>query len=67
MDELELWARGLITSGLGPDLDWHPASPEEHQWFYDQFWAVVEELLPEDEDEEPFWMTQAAAVQLFNN
>lgn len=67
MDEMKLWALGLMTLGLGPDVEWHPVSPAEYQWMHDQFWSIVEELLPEDEDEEPFWMTQDAAAKLFNN
>lgn len=67
MDELQLWAQGLMTLGLGPDQEWHPACPGEHQWFHAQFWSLVERLLPEDEDDEPFWMTQAAAIKLLKN
>jgi hypothetical protein len=68
MDELELWARGrLMTTGLGPDAEWFPQLPGPHQDLHDSFWVMVEQLLPENEDEEPYWMTQAAATQLFNN
>ena len=67
MDELELWGRGLMTLALGPDVEWHPASPKEHQWFHDQFWHVVEVMVPDNEDDEPFWMTQAATARLLKN
>jgi len=67
MDELELWARGLMTLGLGPDQEWHPAIPNEHQWFHAQFWSMVEQLLPDAEVDEPYWMTQDATIRLLNN
>lgn len=67
MDENALWARGLMTSGLGPPIEWHPASPAENQWFHNAFWKAVEGLLPEDEHEEPFWMTEEAATKLASN
>jgi hypothetical protein len=67
MDELELWGRGLMTLALGPDTEWHPTSPAEYQWFHAQFWAMVTELVPEDEKDEPYWMTEAAAARLENN
>lgn len=67
MDEDSLWARGLMTTGLGPEVEWHPASPAEHQWVHAEFWALVEDMLPEDEDEEPYWMTEDAATRLATN
>lgn len=67
MDELELWALGLMTEGLGPDMEWHPASPSEYQWVHSQFWSITEQLLPEDENDEPFWMSHDAAIRLLNN
>lgn len=67
MDELELWALGLMTLGLGPDDEWHPASPAEHQWFHNSFWHMVLGLVPDDEADEPFWMTEDAATRLASN
>jgi hypothetical protein len=67
MDELELWGRGLMTLALGPDVEWHPAIPAEHQWFHAQFWAMVLELVPDNEDDEPYWMTEDAASRLAAN
>ena len=67
MDELELWALGLMTEGLGPKAEWHPVSAKERQWFHDAFWHTVLGLVPEDEDDEPFWMSENAATELASN
>lgn len=68
MDEIELWTRGgLLTSGLGPDAEWFPQRPDEHQELHTAFWSVAEDMLPEDEDDEQPWMTQAASRKLAAN
>lgn len=67
MDELELWALGLMTLGLGPPPEWKPSPPAEHQRFHNEFWQAVSDLMPDDEDDEPYWMTQHAAIELEAN
>ena len=67
MDELELWARGLLTTGLGPDLEWHPAPPEEHSWVHDRFWKAILGMMPDEASDEPYWMTEAATQELLDN
>jgi hypothetical protein len=70
MDELELWARGLMTSGLGPDLEWSPVPVAEHAARHDTFWKLVADLLktePGEYDDLPKWMTEAATEALLQN
>ena len=67
MDELELWSWGLLTLGIGPDLEWHPALHGDHQRVHNAFWHMVLGLVPDEEADEPYWMTEAATAELRNN
>lgn len=70
MDELELWARGLMTTGLGPDLEWSPAPVIEHSNRHDTFWKLVAGILlneAADYDDLPDWMTEAGTTALLHN
>lgn len=67
MDELQLWALGLMTLGLGPHLEWAPAPPSTHQRRHDTFWKIVSGVLsdePGDYDDLPEWMTETASQAL---
>lgn len=70
MDELELWARGLMTSGVGPRLEWSPAPVVEHARRHDTFWKLVAALLltePGEYDDLPDYLTETATAQLLAN
>lgn len=67
MEPMDFWVRGLMTSGLGPELEWHPAPADDHQRVHDMFWKFVSGILPEAEDDEAWWMTPDAATALTNN
>jgi len=70
MDELELWARGLMTTGLGPDQEWSPAPIDQHRARHDMFWKLVAALLctePGEYDDLPDWMTEVGTAALLNN
>lgn len=70
MNELELWVRGLMTTGLGPHLEWSPAPVAEHAARHDRFWKLVAAILltePGDYDDLPDWMTEAGTTALLNN
>jgi hypothetical protein len=70
MDELQLWARGLMTTGLGPDLEWSPVPVVEHADRHDTFWKLVAAMLltePVEYDDLPDWMTETATSALLAN
>ena len=70
MDELELWALGLMTLGLGPRLEWAPVPPADHQRRHDTFWKLISRVLenePGDYDDLPEWMTETASEALEAN
>lgn len=70
MNELELWALGLMTLGLGPRLEWSPAPPDVHQRRHDTFWRLVAAMFeaePVDYDDLPEWMTEVASQALETN
>lgn len=70
MDELQLWALGLMTLGLGPDLEWSPVHPRTFQRRHDTFWKLVAGVLenePGDYDDLPEWMTESASEALEAN
>lgn len=63
----------MIDAEGGSELT--PGPPIEHcnddldtvQWFHNAFWKLVGELLPDDDNDEPFWMTEDAATLLACN
>jgi hypothetical protein len=58
---------GLRSEVLGPIEEWSPVDAATYQTRHDKFWQTVTQLLPDDEDDEAFWMTEAAADQLEHN
>lgn len=65
---MALWTeRGLITEGLGPEAEWSPVPPDQSQKRHQAFWSTVSGMMPDDEHDEPYWMSQAATARLFNN
>jgi hypothetical protein len=67
MDEFNLWSRGLRTLGLGPELEWDPVPASTFQKRHDTFWRTVQVVVPDEESDEPYWMTTDAAIQLRDN
>lgn len=67
MDELELWTRGLLTEAIGPEAEWKPSPPAEHQQIHDSFWKLAAGIIPDNEDDEQFWMTHDATRRLKAN
>lgn len=70
MDPMELWTRGLMTTGLGPDLEWHPTPVIEHARRHDTFWKLVAAMLltfDGDYDDLPDYVTEAATTALLDN
>lgn len=70
MDDLDklivLSEVGLRSEGIGPMLEWSPVPADLFQRRHDRFWALVSDLLPDDEEDEPFWMSEDAATQLMD-
>lgn len=60
----ELALLGLHTWGIGPEAEWDPQPDGPNQINHDAFWKAVRDIVPDDEDDEPFWMTTDAALQL---
>jgi hypothetical protein len=58
---------GMHTEALGPLAEWSPSPRGVAQRRHDDFWSLVAHMLPEDEDDERFWMTNDAARQLESN
>ncbi|MET0416561.1 MAG: hypothetical protein ABW022_11135 [Actinoplanes sp.] len=71
MDELDraifLGRLGLSTEAIGPPEEWAPTDRTTHQQRHAQFWQVVSDILPDDEKDEPEWMTEAATAALEAN
>lgn len=65
---LSLWTEGgLISEGIGPQAEWMPTPPHVHQRHHAAFWETASDMMPDDENEEPYWMTQDASQELLNN
>jgi hypothetical protein len=58
---------GLHTNAIGPIKEWSPSPAGVAQRRHDDFWSLVAHMLPEDEEDERFWMTNDAARQLESN
>jgi hypothetical protein len=70
IDPLELWTRGLMTSGLGPDDEWCPTPVNDHAVLHDTFWKLVAALLmtePGEYDDLPDYLTETATQLLEAN
>jgi hypothetical protein len=55
------------TEYLGPPAEWDPVDRDSHQRRHNQFWKAVQSLLPDDENDEPFWMSEEATAKLKSN
>jgi hypothetical protein len=65
---LSLWTDGgLMSEGIGPQEEWSPVTPDVHQRRHAAFWKTVHDIVPDNEDDEPFWMTQGATRKLLDN
>jgi hypothetical protein len=65
---MSLWTgHGLLTEGLGPQAEWSPVPPDQAQIRHGAFWATVSGMMPDDEHDEPYWMTQDATQALIDN
>lgn len=65
---MALWTEeGLLTEGIGPQVEWSPVVPLKAQERHRLYWSAVSGMIPDDEDDEPYWMTEAATAQLLNN
>lgn len=58
---------GLSSETLGPVQEWAPVPRAVYQRRHDTFWRVVADMLPDNEDDEQFWMSQDATIRLRNN
>jgi hypothetical protein len=58
---------GLSTEAIGPPEEWTPTDRATHQRRHAQFWNTVGAILPDNEEEEPEWMTQSATDALEAN
>lgn len=71
MDDMDravfLDSLGLSTEGLGPIGEWSPADRGTFQVRHAQFWSIVGDMIPEDELDEPFWMSEDATIKLQAN
>jgi hypothetical protein len=65
---MSLWTEdGLLTEGLGPQAEWSPVPPDQAQTRHETFWSTVSGMMPDDEHDEPYWMTQDATQALIDN
>lgn len=62
-----LWEAGLRSEGIGPIKEWHPVGPIAHRLRHDAFWRSISGIIPDDECDEPYWMTPEASQDLLNN
>jgi hypothetical protein len=66
---LTLWVVfRLMSEGLGPVREWDPVPDYAFRHRHNEFWTLVSgSIIPDDEDDEPFWMTNDASLKLANN
>lgn len=65
---MALWTKqGLMSEGIGPEAEWSPVKPVMHQERHTAFWDAVSGMMPDDEDDEPYWMTFNATDDLKSN
>jgi hypothetical protein len=65
---MTLWTgSGLITEGIGPQAEWDPVIPALAQSRHASYWATVSGMIPDDENDEAYWMTQEATRDLLHN
>jgi hypothetical protein len=72
---IALWNRGLVSEGIGPEAEWHPVCPDQHQVRHNKFWNALAALLSDgygDDDEAgdddlPEWMSERALQLLAQN
>lgn len=65
---MSLWCdSGLRTEGIGPQAEWDPVNGSIFQLRHDAFWRSLSGIIPDDEADEPYWMTQAASTKLLHN
>lgn len=64
-----LWnGEGLRSEGIGPDQEWDPVPADEFQRRHNSFWEnVASGIMPDNEDDEPFWMSVDATNRLREN
>ena len=58
---------GLSTEAIGPVAEWSPSPTAIYQSRHASFWSIVEGILPDDQDDESYWMTEEASFQLRQN
>ena len=56
-----------MSEGIGPQAEWSPVVPAVHQARHNAFWKIASDMIPDNEADEPFWMTQDATDQLTTN
>jgi len=65
---MTLWVVArLMSEGLGPVTEWEPVPDYTFRNRHNAFWSLVTDIVPDEEDDEPFWMTQDASIKLANN
>lgn len=64
---IRLRESGWWTEGLGPLIEWDTQHVEEFQRRHNEFWSLVAGMMPDNEQDEPFWMTEAASSKLADN
>lgn len=66
---MALWnLGGLRSEGIGPESEWDPVPGDEFQRRHTSFWEnVASGIMPDNEDDEPFWMTVDASDRLREN
>lgn len=51
----------------GPPLEQRNDDRDTAHRTHSIFWGMIGEMLPDDDDEEPFWMSEDATFKLRNN
>lgn len=64
---VSLWEAGLRSEGIGPTPEWSPVSADTFQTRHNAFWSAVSGIMPDNEHDEPYWMTQDASQALLDN
>ena len=68
LDRATLLGRlGLSTEAIGPLEEWSPTDPGTYQKRHNAYWRAVSDIMPDDENDEPYWMTEEASAQLRQN